>query len=468
MLQITFYGGASGVTGSKHLLAAGEKRILFDCGTFQGLPDMRERNRSLPFPPESIDFVLLSHAHIDHCGMLPLLVKRGFQGKIISTPATQEVAQQMLADAAAIEIQDALYRRRHHQGAPDDREPLFTPEDIAPTIERFVTVPYSRVRNAWHELSDNMRVKFYDAGHILGSAITVLQVDVAGQTRQLAYTGDLGSPGMPLLYDPEVPAENIEAILVESTYGARHHESSAAALARLAEVITRVNERGGKIIVPAFSLGRTQLFVYLLHKLTDEKKIPRLPIYVDSPLAARITDVFERYKEDYDGETWRDFQGEDHTPLAFRNLTYIRSIEESKQLNTTPGPFIVIAASGMMTAGRVVHHLRHTISDPRNAIFITGYQARGTLGRRLLEGAAHVELYGESFVPRAEIHLFNEFSAHADQSQLMEYLAAVPGLQRVVLIHGEPEQADVLRAELTARHPDWQVERPEEGETITL
>lgn len=466
-MRVTFYGAAGGVTGSKHLVDTGEQRILLDCGTFQGQMDVYERNRSLPFAPETIDHVVLSHAHIDHCGMLPLLVKRGFTGSIFATAATRDVAEYMLYDMAKIQEQDAEFRQRHHIGPPDLREPFFTSDDIPATIERFVPVPYARAGHGWQDIAPGVGLKLYDAGHILGSAVSVLNLQTPTGSRRVAYTGDLGSVGTPLFYDPAIPAEALDTVICESTYGGREHHPLTEAYDRLAAAIQTVAARRGKIIIPAFSLGRTQILVYVLHKLTDEGKIPRLPIYVDSPLATNLTDVFRAHTDLYDRETISDF-GSDHTPLAFRNLIYTQSVAESKALNTTPGPYIIISASGMMTAGRVVHHLRHTISDKNNAIFITGYQATGTLGRHILEGDRSVELYGDRHPVNAAIYVFNEFSAHADHQQLTAYLEQCKGIRQVALVHGEPEQADVFRDQLAARHPDWQVVRPDEGDTLEL
>jgi metallo-beta-lactamase family protein len=269
---------------------------------------------------------------------------------------------------------------------------------------------------------------------------------------------------MPLLYDPQMPEEEVETLLLESTYGSRVHEPMDTALDRLARTITAVCARGGKMIVPAFSLGRTQTLVYWLHQLTDAGKIPRFPIYVDSPLAANLTDVYRAHRGDYDLESAADFAGSNHWPLAFQNLTYVQSVEQSKALNDAAGPLMIISASGMMTAGRVVHHLRHSIEDERNALFITGYQAEGTLGRRILEGEKSVELHGRRYGVRADVLLFNEFSAHADRLQLQRMAEAVPGLERVYLVHGEPHQADDLQRQLAAAHPAWEVVRPNEGD----
>jgi metallo-beta-lactamase family protein len=466
-MTITFYGAAGSVTGSKHLIEAAGKRILLDCGTFQGLPDMKERNRSLAFGPDTVDAVIISHAHLDHCGMLPLLVKRGYKGPIYCTPATRDVMEYMLLDAAHIEVQDAEYRAKHKLDSPDERVPLFTPEDIPAVMNRILTVPYFRVSKAWFEV-DGVRFKFYEAGHILGSAVTVLEVDESDGKKRLAFTGDLGPAKMPLLRDPEVPTEEISTLLLESTYGGREHAPLEEAYGKLVKFINEVVARKGKIIVPAFSLGRTQMLVYIIHKLTDEGKIPRFPIYVDSPLAGHITEIYEKYKEEYDAETAADFKRHGDEPLAFRNLTYVQTVDESKKLNFLPGPFMIIASSGMMTGGRVIHHLRHNISDARNAIFITGYQAEGTLGRRLLEGVKFLDLYGQRLPVNASIEVFNEFSAHADGRELQVYAEAIKGLKRVYLVHGEPVQADVLQQHLAAVHPDWLVRRVREGEMATV
>lgn len=466
-MQVTFYGAAGGVTGSKHLVDTGQARILLDCGTFQGLSDVRERNRSFSFEPKSIDNVILSHAHIDHCGMLPLLVKKGFNGKIFSTPTTRDVAQHMLEDSAGIEEQDAIYRQKHHIGAAREREPLFTRDDIPMVMEKFVEVDYVRVKQGWTQVMPGVKVKLYDAGHILGSAVTVLELDGPDGTKRLAYSGDVGAPGTPILFDPQVPREEVGTVILESTYGSRTHKSLDDAVVRLGETINRVVKKRGKIIMPAFSLGRTQALVYILHKLTDAGVISRVPIFVDSPLATDITEFFRRHRDDYDKETAEDF-GKGHAALDFSNLTYTNSVEESKRLNVLAGPFIIISASGMMTAGRVVHHLRQTISDDRNAVFITGYQAQGTLGRRLLEGADRVELYGDWFNVRAEMIVFNEFSAHGDGGQMADYVGSFRGVKQVALVHGEVREALALRERLAGDYPQWEIHRPDEGDVITI
>ena len=466
MLTVTFYGGAGGVTGSKHLVEVNGKRTLLDCGTFQGLSDVRERNRVLPFRPETIDRVVLSHAHIDHCGMLLVLVKRGFAGPIFVTAATKEVVNYMLLDMVGIEAGDAEFRRKHKIGAPDERDPLFVEEDVAPVMEQFVEVPYVRESKEWYKIDDDTELKFYDAGHILGSAVSVLRFKSSDIT--MAYTGDLGQVGMPLLFDPEVPTEEVQFVICESTYGSRKHQPLQQALDRMADVMKQTCARGGKMIVPAFSLGRTQELVYWLHKMVDDKQIPRFPIYVDSPLATDLTEVYRHHRDDYDEESWTDFPRADDRPLAFSNLRYVTSRSESMSLNKKPGPFMVISASGMMSAGRVVHHLKHNLSDPNNVIFVTGYQAEGTLGRRILEGAKSVEIFGEQIRVKAQVELLNELSAHADRDQLQHYLERIKGLKQVALVHGEPHQAGDFRRQLQQAHPEWTVTRPEEGEVLEV
>ncbi|MBI1833227.1 MAG: MBL fold metallo-hydrolase [Candidatus Andersenbacteria bacterium] len=460
---ITFYGAAGGVTGSKHLVQGNKSRILLDCGIFQGLPDVRERNRSFPFAPDSIDAVVLSHAHLDHTGMLPLLVKRGFAGKIYATPATRDIVEYMLADTAKIEVQDAEYRARHHLGSPDERIPLFDAEDIPPVMDRFMPIPYARKDPSWHEVGSNVRMKFYDAGHILGSAVTVLEVD----GKIVAYTGDLGPNSIPLLHDPEVPEEEITTLLMEATYGKREHDNLDGAITNLAAAINRICERGGKMLVPAFSLGRTQTIVYIIHKLVDEGRIPRFPMYVDSPLASHITEVHKHHHDLFDKETTEDF-GDDHKPLTFRNLTYTESVDESKKLNSMDGPLMIISAAGMMTGGRVVHHARQIISDKKNAVIITGFQAGGTPGRQLVEGAPEIELLGERLPVTAEILVLNEFSAHADRRQLLTYAQKIKGLQSISLVHSESEQATALKQYMEAEIPELAVTIPSEGDTISL
>ncbi|MDO8599509.1 MAG: MBL fold metallo-hydrolase [bacterium] len=467
-MQLTHYGAAGVVTGSKHLLDTGSMRILLDCGMFQGSAETEAKNHDFSFDPSTIDAVVLSHAHTDHAGQLPLLVKRGFRGPIYATTATREIAVHILRDAANIEVHEAEDRKRERIGPPETWAPRITPEDVGPTLQRFVDVPYARTNSGWHDLGKGVRLKCYDAGHILGSAIPVLEIDTPRGPFRLAYSGDLGSPGMPLLYDPDAPAEHIDAVLLESTYGDRTHESFGEATARLAATIRTVAQRHGKLLIPAFSLGRTQLLVYLLHKLSNANEIPRIPIVVDSPLATRITEVFTRHRDEFDRETASDFTAAGGEALEFSNLTYTQSIEESLAINRMSGPLAIISSSGMMSGGRIIDHLRHAIDDPKNAILIVGYQAAGTPGRALIDGAPTVELRGRQYSVRAEVITFDAFSAHADQGQLTSWIEAIPGVHHAILVHGEPAAADALGAHLKQRHPEWRIDRPNEGETIEL
>lgn len=453
-MQVTHHGAAGGVTGSQHLLDTGKSRLLLDCGMFQGDAAVEEKNRHLTFDPATIDAVVLSHAHTDHAGQLPFLVKRGFRGPIYATAATREIAAHILRDAANIEAQETT--------------PRITPSDITPTLERFVDVPYTRAQDGWCEIGENIRLSFHDAGHILGSAVAVLEIATPNGPFRLAYSGDLGSPGMPLLYDPEIPTGPINAVIMESTYGDRTHESFGEATARLAATVRTVAERKGVLLIPAFSLGRTQLLVYLLHKQTNAGEIPRIPIVVDSPLATHITEVFTRHRDEFDRETASDFARDGHTPLDFPNIAYTQSIEESLAIHRMPGPLAIISASGMLSGGRVVEHLKRVVNDPKNAILIVGYQADGTPGRALLDGAATVALCGKEYPVRAEVIAFDAFSAHADQGQLTAWLEQIDGVRHVILVHGEPTAADTLRAHLAERHPEWRIDRPDEGRTIEL
>ncbi len=471
-MRVTFFGAAGGVTGSKHLVEVGSRRILFDCGMFQGhRREARELNSELPFDPTTINAVVLSHGHLDHCGSLPLLIKRGYTGKIYGTAATRDVAEWIMKDAANIQKQDARFMNRHRIEGAELARPLFGLTDVAQVVKRFVAVPYARELDGWFNLgpyAPEVKLRLYDAGHILGSSVIVLQAEEDGRTVRLAFTGDLGRRNTPLLPDPEPILEEVPTLLMESTYGQRLHQPIAEALKTLTQVVERAVESGGKIIVPSFALGRTQELVYVLHQLTDQGKLPRLPIYVDSPLATHLTDVFTVHPEDFDQESWLQFGQRGEVPLAFRNLKYVRTQDESKALNSQPGPFMVISASGMCEAGRILHHLANNISDARNCILITGFQAQNTLGRRLVEGATEVKIFGTLYPVRARVVVLNEFSAHADATELQAYAESIKGLTSVYLVHGEASQAEALQARLQAAHPAWTVAVPTRGETVEV
>lgn len=454
-VSVTFYGAAGFVTGSKHVIDDGRHRVLLDCGLEQGR-GASEHQDQLPFDPATIDAVVISHAHLDHIGLLPVLIKQGFTGTIYSTGATRDLAELILLDSAHLQEQDAAYAQRKRWTGWESIVPLYTAADIPPVMARWQILPYQFITPGWTDIAPGFRLKLYDAGHILGSAVTVL--DVHGTV--LAYTGDLGRQNAPLLRDPDVPVDTITSLILESTYGTRVHHPIDSVANTLVATMNNAATRGGKIIVPAFSLGRTQELVYILHQLTDQGRLPRIPIVVDSPLASRITEVFTKHQRDYDTATAADFTRLGEDPLLFRNLRYTQTVEESKALNTTPGPLMIISASGMASGGRVMHHLANSLADQRNAVLFTGYQATGTLGRSLVEGAQRVRLFGRHIPVRAERVVINDLSAHADGAELEQYANKIRGLERVFLVHGEQDRAEGLAANLLARHPQWQVTAP--------
>jgi metallo-beta-lactamase family protein len=434
-MKLTFHGAAGGVTGSQHELESGGALVLLDCGMFQGRrKEAEEKNREMPVPTRSVDAVVLSHAHIDHSGRLPLLVRQGFQGPIYATPATIDLCASMLRDTAHIAESDAAFVNRHH---PDEdlAEPLFTVADADATMPLFRPVPYRTPT----KIAGDLTMESYDAGHILGSSSIVL---TDGKTR-LAFSGDVGRPGLPIIRDPE-PLPPVDYLIMESTYGSRRHPQQGEALTRLEDVVKRTIGRGGRLIIPAFAVGRTQQIVLLLHQLINEGRIPAVPMFVDSPLAVDVTKAFRAHPECFDEETAKYLtEGED--PFGFRRLSYVREAEESKKLNDLRGPLIVISPSGMCEAGRILHHLRHNIGDAKNTVLMTGYQAENTLGRKLKNGIKSVRIFGMPVEVRAEIQCLDELSGHADAGELNTWMKPMaPTLKRVFLVHGEPEESGPL------------------------
>jgi metallo-beta-lactamase family protein len=434
-MRLTFHGAAGGVTGSQHKLESNGATLLLDCGLFQGRrKEAEKRNRELPFPARSVDAVVLSHAHIDHSGRLPLLVREGFSGPIYATPATIDLCASMLRDTAHIAESDAEFVNRRHPDV-EPVEPLYTRADADATMPLFRPVPYRKPV----QIAGGLTVEFFDAGHILGSASVLLN---DGRTK-LGFSGDVGRPGLPIIRDPE-PLPPVDYLILESTYGGRKHAPPGEAAGRLEEVVQRTLGRGGRLIIPCFAVGRTQQIVLLLHQLINEQRIPSVPMFVDSPLAVDVTKTFRAHPECFDEETGGYLKnGED--PFGFRRLSYVRDAQGSKKLNDLRGPYIVISPSGMCEAGRVLHHLRHNIGDPKNTVLITGFQAENTLGRKLASGAKQVRIFGIPEEVRAEIANLQELSGHADGGELMEWMGpATPGLKRVFLVHGEPEQSAAL------------------------
>lgn len=438
-VTVWFMGAVRTVTGSMHIVETNGKRILIDCGLYQGRrKEAEERNRHLPFDPESIDVMILTHAHIDHSGNIPTLVKKGFDGNIFATHATRELCSVMLRDSAHVQQKDAEFVNKKHakKGLPPV-EPLYTWEDAVRCMDNFVSVSYNRR----FFVTNGVTARFRDAGHILGSAAVELDILSDGQRTRIAFTGDVGRPNAPILRDPE-PLENVDVLVSESTYGGRLHDPYDHAAQTLADTINRTVARGGKVIVPAFSVGRTQELVYHLHVLTEEKKIPEIPIYVDSPLSVNVTEVFRHHPECYDRETL-EFLDRNEDPFGFGRLRYIRDVEESKQLNFKKEPCMIISASGMCEAGRILHHLKNNIEDPRNTVLIVGYMAANTLGKKLVDRWEKVRIFGEEYRLRAEVVVMNTFSAHADQRELTDYIRKIrphrPNL--IELVHGDEDQS---------------------------
>ena len=436
-MKIQFLGAVRTVTGSMHLLTVNGARILLDCGLYQGRREEAfERNRNLPFDPKSIDTLILSHAHIDHSGNIPSLVKNGFRGNIFATPATRDLCSAMLRDAGYIQEQDVRYvnKRRARKGL-EPLEPLYTVEDATASLGYFVGLGQGRPM----PVAPGVTLTFYNAGHILGSAIVALEIEENGQMSRLVFTGDLGRKGMPILRDPQV-VENVDHLIIESTYGDRYHQPIEETGRRLRDVVVDTYRRGGKVIVPAFSVGRTQELVYALHRLIEARDLPDLPIFVDSPLSVNVTEIFRLHPECYDEELNKFITaGRRRDPFGFHRLTYVRSTEASKELNFLREPAIIISASGMCEAGRILHHLKNNIEDPRNTVVIVGWQSPYTLGRRLVERRPVVKIFGEEYELNARVETINGFSAHADRKGLMDYVRemGVKQLKTVLVVHGE-------------------------------
>jgi metallo-beta-lactamase family protein len=438
--SVTFWGAARTVTGSMHRVDAHGRAVLLDCGLFQGhRAESLARNRTFPFRPRDVDAVVLSHAHIDHCGNLPNLVKQGFAGPIFCTPATRALAGVMLGDAAKIQEEDAEYLNRRRPKGGAEILPLYDGRDVFRTLLRLRAVPYDTPA----EVLPGWEATFADAGHLLGSATVALRIDGSGGLRRLTFTGDLGRPGLPILRDP-APVPPGDLLISESTYGGHTHEPVEETAERLGEVVRRTAERGGKVLIPAFSVGRTQTVVYFLHQLMNAGRLPDLRVFVDSPMAVRATEVFRAHPECYNAEALR-LLGDHPDLFGEQRVRYVEKVHESIALNGRPGPFVLISASGMCEAGRILHHLKHNLEDRRNTVLIVGYQAEGTLGRRLVERRPEVRILGRTVAVNAEVVVLNGLSSHADHAGLLQALGPLAGTTgRVRLVHGEPERSAAL------------------------
>jgi len=442
-MRIWFHGAAQTVTGSRHLLEINGHRLLLDCGLYQGRRhDTYERNLNFPFEPTSVHAVVLSHAHIDHCGNLPNLVRRGYQGPIHATHATADLADIMLRDAGHIQESDTAYlnKKLKRRGQPLV-DPIYTGADAAVAARHLTSHDYDHP----FEPVPGVSASLVEAGHILGSAAVVLDIQDRGRTLRLMFSGDIGRPGMPLVRDP-VPPNEIDYLIMECTYGDRTHEAPDQAYASLHDLVKRTIERGGKVIIPAFAVGRTQALVYYLHQMFERNELPRVPVYVDSPLAVNVTAIFREHPECFDGETQAFMRSDPHgAALGFDMLTYTQSVNDSKAINERPGPMIIISASGMAETGRILHHLRNNIQDERNCILITSWMAPHTLGRRLAEGEKQVRIFGETFNVSAEVGTLAGLSSHADRDYLLTYVRQAGGrLKGIFLVHGERGPAEAL------------------------
>jgi metallo-beta-lactamase family protein len=456
-IRLHFWGAAQTVTGSSHHLECAGQNVLLDCGLFQGhRQEAREINEHLALPAEQLNAVVLSHAHIDHSGNLPLLVEQGYRAPIYTTPSTVDLCEKMLKDSAHIQESDAEFvnrraQRRRSIGVPANGgaiAPLYMQADAEQTVRQFKPVMMHTPQLLAGSTADaGFTTTTFDAGHMLGSTCVLVEAREKGQTTRLLFSGDVGRKGLPIIKDPEA-APPADFLIMESTYGNRLHQPLGPVKKKLANLVKRTAQRGGHIVMPAFAVGRTQQVVLLLHELIDEKAIPDIPIFVDSPLAVNVTDVFRKHEEDWDDGA-RAFADLHEDPFGWKRLRYIRTVEESKTLNGLHMPFIVIAASGMCEAGRVLHHLKNSVEDPKNLVLITGFQAQNTLGRAIVERQPEVRIFGEPMRLRAEVDSIGELSGHADQRELLEWMApVVPTLKKVFLVHGEPDAQQALKVEI--------------------
>ena len=472
-MKLTFWGAARVVTGSMHHLTIEGRAYLLDCGQFQGRRKEAEaRNKNFPFPCRDISAVMLSHAHIDHSGNLPLLVKNGFRGPIYASPGTADLCRPMLMDSATLQEKDAEFlnkrtlRRKSlnlsSAGHDPIVQPLYTVEDAEATFPLFRPTRM----HAPTEIGPGLRYQSFEAGHMLGSTCMLLDLESAGRKVRLGFTGDLGRPGLPIVRDPE-PLPPADYLIMESTYGDRVHEPIQSVAAKLADIVNRTYQRGGKMIVPSFAVGRTQQLVLVLHELINANSIPPFPIFVDSPLAVNVTEVFRKHPELFNEEAAK-FLTNHQDPFGFNRLTYVRDVNQSKALNDLRGPFMIISASGMCEGGRILHHLKNNIGDPRNTILITGYQAENTLGRKIKERRKQVPIFGEPMPLRADVQELDALSGHADREEMLSWMKPIaPGLKKVFLVHGEPDQQDAFQAAIGERY-GLEVVVPEPGASFDL
>ncbi len=464
--KLSFLGASQNVTGSRYMVEANGKRLLVDCGLYQER-DLRGRNwESFPIAPQSIDAVLLTHAHLDHCGLLPKLVKEGFNGKIFCTEATAEIAQIVLLDSAHLQEEDAEYKRKRHQRegrtGPYPEVPLYTAKDAEAVTPLFSTVKYEQPL----QLGDGLEATYHDAGHILGASSILLKIKGNGEGRRVLFSGDVGRWDKPILQDP-IPVDQADYVVVESTYGDRLHTDEASVDDELAKVIQETRKAGGNIVIPSFAVERAQEVLYYLNELLIANRIPHLPVFIDSPMAISVTEVFEHHPELFDEEMMKLIL-QRKSPFDFPGLTMTRSVKESKLINEIKGSSIIIAGSGMCTGGRIKHHLVHNISRPESTILFVGYQAVGTLGRHIVDGTKEVRILGQMHPVRAMVTQIHGFSAHADRDDLLRWLSDLQESPRHVFVtHGEPEAAQHF-ASLLREKKGWETSVPRYGKAVIL
>ncbi len=465
-IKMQFLGAAQNVTGSRHLLEANGTKILVDCGLYQER-QFRDRNWE-PFtcPPESLDAVLLTHAHLDHCGLLPKLVKEGFKGRIYCTAATAEIVQIILLDSAHLQEEDAKYKRKRHKKekrkSPRPIEPLYTTVDAEACFPQFSPVKYRQPV----EIGPGFEATFCDAGHVLGSSIIKVKVSENGEDRTVIFSGDIGRPDRPIVQDPSI-VEHADYVLVESTYGDRVHQGPEDTKKLIGEVINSTIQAGGNIVVPSFALERSQELLYFINELLLENAIPKLPVFLDSPMASRITKVFKKHHELYD-EEMTEFVRRNKSPFEFPGLKMAGTSDESKAINHLRNPVMIIAGSGMCTGGRIKHHLVNNITKPENTIMFVGYQAVGTLGRRIVNGEKEVRILGQEYPVNARIARINGFSAHADKEELLEWLSELKNTPRkIFVVHGESESANEF-GDYIREKTGWQVAVPAYQDEVVL
>ncbi len=464
-MKLQFLGANRQVTGSQYYLQAGKTRLLIDCGMFQERPYLDRNWDPLPVPPREIDALLLTHAHLDHSGLIPKLVREGFRGKILATSASVDVAEIVLRDSAHIQVEDAAYKRKRHRKegrtGKHPEIPLYDVNDVEEALPYFRAVPYYQPIEL-----DGVTIRFLDAGHILGSAFLVVDAKENGRQRRIVFSGDLGSPDRPILRDPDSIHE-ADYLVIESTYGDRDHNHGQSVEDQLVKVVRETSARGGHVVIPVFAVERAQELLFYFSRLYRSGRLPPLPIFLDSPMAVRITEVFRRHRECFDQET-QSLIDNDQSPFNFPNLRLVTTVEESKQINTYNVPSVIMATSGMCTAGRIKFHLRNNIVRPESTILFVGYQSRGTLGRQILDKNPYVRIHGKEWPTRARIEQIQGLSGHADRKGLLSWVSQVKSpVKSVFVTHGE-ENASLAFAEMIRTQLNWRTSVPQYMDEVEL